>query len=99
MIRLFKLLIRDNEAASAVEYAILVALIAAAIIITVQGLGTTLDGVFGNVDTVISATIPAPPPPYSRLLTALSERGGNKREPQAQSPSLPPSLPSPITLR
>jgi len=59
LIRLFKLLIRDNEAASAVEYAILVALIAAAIILTVQGLGTTLDGVFGGVDTTLSTTIPA----------------------------------------
>ncbi len=63
MMKQFKMFMKDEEGASAVEYGLLVALIAAAIIITVQGLGTTLDGVFGNVDTVISATIPAPPPP------------------------------------
>ncbi len=55
----FKMFMKDEEGASAVEYGLLVALIAAAIILTVQGLGTTLDGVFGNVDTVISATVPA----------------------------------------
>ena len=63
MMKQFKMFMKDEEGASAVEYGLLVALIAAAIIITVQGLGTTVDGVFGNVDTVISATIPAPPPP------------------------------------
>ncbi len=59
MMKQFKMFMKDEEGASAVEYGLLVALIAAAIILTVQGLGTTLDGVFGNVDTVISATVPA----------------------------------------
>jgi len=59
MVKQFKMFMKDEEGASAVEYGLLVALIAAAIILTVQGLGTTLDGVFGNVDTVISATVPA----------------------------------------
>ncbi len=54
-----KMFMKDEEGASAVEYGLLVALIAAAIILTVQCICTTLDGVFGNVDTVISATVPA----------------------------------------
>ncbi len=58
MMKQFKMFMQDEEGASAVEYGLLVALIAAAIILTVQGLGTTLDGVFGGVDTVIKATVP-----------------------------------------
>ena len=52
-----KMFMKDEEGASAVEYGLLVALIAAAIILTVQSLGTTLDGVFGGVDTILSTTI------------------------------------------
>ncbi len=59
MMKQFKMFMQDEEGASAVEYGLLVALIAAAIILTVQGLGTTLDGVFSGVDTTLSATIPA----------------------------------------
>ena len=54
-----KMFMQDEEGASAVEYGLLVALIAAAIILTVQALGVTLNGVFGGVNTTISATIPA----------------------------------------
>jgi len=57
MMKQFKMFMKDEEGASAVEYGLLVALIAAAIILTVQSLGTTLDGVFGGVDTVLSTTI------------------------------------------
>ena len=57
MIKHLKMLMKDEEGASAVEYGLLVALIAAAIILTVQSLGTTLDGVFGGVDTILSTTI------------------------------------------
>ena len=59
MMKQFKMFMKDEEGASAVEYGLLVALIAAAIILTVQGLGTTLDSVFGGVETTLSATIPA----------------------------------------
>ncbi len=59
MVKQFKMFMKDEDGASAVEYGLLVALIAAAIILTVQGLGTTLDGVFSGVDTTLSTTIPA----------------------------------------
>ncbi len=58
MMKQFKMFMKDEEGASAVEYGLLVALIAAVIILTVQGLGTTLDGVFSGVDSTISATVP-----------------------------------------
>lgn len=56
MMRFFKKLVRDEEAASAVEYGLLVALIAAVIILAVQGLGTTLNGTFTDVNSIISST-------------------------------------------
>ncbi len=59
MVKQFKMFMKDEDGASAVEYGLLVALIAAAIILTVQGLGTTLDGVFSGVDATLSTTIPA----------------------------------------
>ena len=59
MIKHLKMFIQDEDGATAVEYGLLVALIAAAIILTVQSLGSTLDGVFGGVDTTLSTTIPA----------------------------------------
>ncbi len=40
---------REDEGASAVEYGLLVGLIAVAIIVTVGILGTTLDGLFQTV--------------------------------------------------
>ena len=54
MIRLFKLLIRDNEAASAMEYAMLVALIAAVIIGSVTLVGGGLNDRFTKVDSIIA---------------------------------------------
>ncbi len=59
MMKQFKMFMQDEEGASAVEYGLLVALIAAAIILTVQALGLTLNGVFGGVNTTISATVPS----------------------------------------
>ncbi len=59
MVKQFKMFMKDEDGASAVEYGLLVALIAAAIILTVQGLGTTLDSVFSGVDTTLSTTIPS----------------------------------------
>ena len=58
MIRLLKLLIRDNEAASAVEYAVLIALIAAVIVFSVQRIGNTLNNVFANVGSTIESAVP-----------------------------------------
>ncbi|MBK5306385.1 MAG: Flp family type IVb pilin [Frankiaceae bacterium] len=49
---------RDDKGATAVEYGLMVSLIAVAIVLTVTALGGTLDGIFGNVDTAI--TPPAP---------------------------------------
>ncbi|MDV2496603.1 MAG: Flp family type IVb pilin [bacterium] len=49
MINLLKTLMRDEEAASAVEYGLLVALIAAVIIVAVTGLGKNLTKVFKDV--------------------------------------------------
>ena len=59
MMKQFKMFMQDEDGASAVEYGLLVALIAAAIILAVQGLGTTLDGVFSGVNTALSGAIPA----------------------------------------
>jgi pilus assembly protein Flp/PilA len=56
MIKHLKMLFRDEEAASAVEYGLLVALIAAVIILAVQGLGRTLNTTFTGVNSVISNT-------------------------------------------
>ncbi len=45
--------IREEEGASAVEYGLLVALIAVAIIAAVTALGTSLSGMFTSVATTI----------------------------------------------
>ena len=47
--KLLKRLFREEEGATAVEYGIMVALIAVVIITTVAALGTRLDGVFQTV--------------------------------------------------
>ena len=52
---LIKNLWRDEEGASAVEYGLLVALIAAVIILAVQGLGGTMNNVFTNVNSAVNA--------------------------------------------
>jgi pilus assembly protein Flp/PilA len=46
---------RSERGASAVEYGLLVALIAVAIIVAVTFLGTTLSGIFHNTASSISA--------------------------------------------
>jgi len=61
LIRLLKLLIRDNEAASAVEYAVLIALSAAVIVFAVQRIGNTLNNVFANVGSAIESAVPEGP--------------------------------------
>jgi len=47
--------IREEEGASAVEYGLLVALIAVAIAAAVTGLGTTLTGMFTSANTAIGS--------------------------------------------
>ena len=49
---------RDDKGATAVEYGLMVSLIAVAIILTVAALGTSLNNMFGSVATTI-ASIPA----------------------------------------
>ena len=50
-----KMFMQDEEGASAVEYGLLVALIAAVIILAVQTLGGTLNTVFGGVNTALTS--------------------------------------------
>lgn len=56
----FETLIRrfaaDESGATAVEYAILAALVTGAIIVSVQNVGTALSGVFNNVATKLEIT-------------------------------------------
>ncbi len=54
MMKHLKMFMQDEEGASAVEYGLLVALIAAVIILSVQALGGTLNTVFGGVNTSLT---------------------------------------------
>ena len=49
----------EEKGATAVEYGIMVALIAVVIIVAVSTLGGTLDGLFQDVNTQIAPTAPA----------------------------------------
>ncbi len=63
MMKHLKMFMQDEEGASAIEYGLLVALIAAVIIGAVQFLGGTLNTVFGNVNTALQPiTLPVEPP-------------------------------------
>jgi pilus assembly protein Flp/PilA len=53
MLQHLKTLIRDEEGASAVEYGLLVALIAAVIIVAVTTIGTNLNSTFTTVGTAL----------------------------------------------
>jgi pilus assembly protein Flp/PilA len=46
--------LRDESGATAIEYGLIAAGIAVAIIVAVQTLGTTLNGVFGTVNTSLA---------------------------------------------
>ena len=50
----------EEQGATAVEYGIMVALIAVAIIVAVQALGGTLSGLFDNVEGQLPAAPAAP---------------------------------------
>jgi pilus assembly protein Flp/PilA len=58
--RLADLLSRDDRGATAVEYGLLVALIALVIIGVVTTLGTKLSSIFGNVSSSLPTTAPTP---------------------------------------
>ncbi len=45
---------RDEKGVTALEYGLLAALIAAVIILSVQGLGQTIDTTFSNIDSKMS---------------------------------------------
>lgn len=49
---------RDDKGATAVEYGLMVALIAGAIILTVTALGGALNGIFAAVSAAIAAVTP-----------------------------------------
>ena len=43
--------VKDESAATAIEYALIAGGISIAIIVAVQGIGTTLNGTFSNINT------------------------------------------------
>jgi len=49
----FQAHLRSDEGATAVEYGLMVALIAAVIVVVVTTLGTTLNGIFQTITTAI----------------------------------------------
>lgn len=53
MLRLISKFIGDESGATAIEYALIAAGISLAIIVTVQGLGTTLNGRYAAVNTAL----------------------------------------------
>jgi pilus assembly protein Flp/PilA len=50
---------KDEEGATAVEYGVMVALIAGAIVVTVTALGVSLNNLFSGIGGVIDANTPA----------------------------------------
>ncbi|MBF6991667.1 Flp family type IVb pilin [Cupriavidus sp. IK-TO18] len=52
---MFKQFIRDEEGVTAIEYGLIAALIAVAIIVTVKAVGTDLNAVFTKVSTELKA--------------------------------------------
>jgi pilus assembly protein Flp/PilA len=53
VLRLISKFIDDESGATAIEYALIAAGISLAIIVAVQGLGTTLNGRYGDVNTAL----------------------------------------------
>jgi pilus assembly protein Flp/PilA len=51
MLRLFSRFVNDESGATAIEYALIAAGISLAIIAAVQGLGTTLNGRYADINT------------------------------------------------
>lgn len=55
---MFSQLIRDESGATAIEYGLIAALVAVAIIAALTALGTSLDGIFGAVSGELEAATP-----------------------------------------
>ena len=53
--------VRDEKGATAIEYGLLAALIAAVIIVSVESLGNTIDAVFVDIDNKIAPVAPVVP--------------------------------------
>jgi pilus assembly protein Flp/PilA len=53
MLRLFQALLRDEAGATAIEYGLIAAGIAVAIIVAVQGLGSNLNTTFNSVNSAL----------------------------------------------
>ncbi len=53
MLRLISRFVRDQSAATSIEYALIAAGISLAIIVAVQGLGGTLNTSYGRVDAAL----------------------------------------------
>jgi pilus assembly protein Flp/PilA len=62
MTKFLHMLWKDEEGATAIEYGLLAALIAVAIITTVGLLGDTLDRTFSKVNTDLTAEVPVATP-------------------------------------
>ena len=60
MAKFLKLIKNDDKGATAIEYGLIAALIAVAIITAVTSVGTQLSGTFTNVATNLGAAAPAP---------------------------------------
>jgi pilus assembly protein Flp/PilA len=75
----FTRFLRDESGATAIEYGLIAAGIAVAIIAVVQGIGTNLTGTFGSVQTALKEK-PARVSPASRHAQAA------RRTPRARSP-------------
>ena len=56
MLKSLQRMVRDNHAATAIEYGLIAALIAVAAIAAMQGLGVKLKTTFNNVSTNMKAT-------------------------------------------
>ncbi len=56
MVNQMKRFMNDEEGATAIEYGLLAALIAAVIVVAVQNLGQTVNGAFQQVDAGIAGT-------------------------------------------
>lgn len=55
--RFFARWLRNEEGASALEYALMAGLIAAAIMVTVQSLGGTINSVFKNISDTLATVV------------------------------------------
>lgn len=58
MTKLFKLISRDNRGVSALEYGLMAALIAGALVTSVTSLSSDLQGLFSGLGTTISNNTP-----------------------------------------